>query len=161
MDIRDWPIDRIMQLPDWCFGRRWLVLSCYSIIQATTAQWLVDDPLPERTVLWGFGIQGQYSPSSTSWLKLALGDHEPANDAEFDAFDRLFHGQLDNATEEGAIWLGWHSSVWWPMRKPLETAGKRFACQSANTHATVSTRLNLGFLISSVPKEVPDWLISA
>jgi len=100
MDISNWSIDRIMQLPDWCFGRKWNLITSYNVAKDTTEQWLVKQSLPERIVLWEFGQVNAIGEYHGAYIIPALGDHDPANKAEFDAFERIFKGDLENGTFE-------------------------------------------------------------
>jgi len=160
MDVRNWPLDKIMQLPDHCFGRRWPLITTNLVVPETTVQWLLSQALPDRCVLWGIhwwaGENGLY----TNWLKFALGDHAPANDAAFDGFERLFPGDLDNTFEEGAILWTIHSSLGFDCRLPILAMGRRFAVQIANAHTTAGNTITIVFLVSSIPTEVPDCLLS-
>lgn len=160
MDIRNWGLGQIMQLPDSCFGRRWLVITSRDIGTDATDEWLVNQPLPDRLVLWHISVGGLIPVAVRSWFKFALGDHEPANDAEFDAFQRLFPGDLDNTIEEGAILLGNIKPGELRCRMPLDVAGRRFAVQVNNKHESAIMHLRIAFTISSIPTEAPDWLVS-
>jgi len=160
MDVRDWGMAKLMQLPDWCFGERWPIITCNTVAVGQTEQWIVEKPVPDRIVLWSVRVFGSQGDIATSWIKFALGDHEPANDAEFDAFERLFKGDFDRSIQEGAFPVVKYADISMTMRKPLEMNGRRFAIQMSNNHGSVSSFLAYVFEVSSVPSEVPDWLIS-
>lgn len=160
MDVRNWGMAKLMQLPDWCFGSRWNVVSCNTVAVGQTEQWIVDTPVPDTIVLWSIRVFGSQGDIATSWMKFAIGDHEPANDGEFDAFDRLFPGDLDRSVQEGAIPVVKYSMLEFTMRKPIQMDGRRFAIQMSNNHGSVGSFLAWVFEISSIPTEVPDWLVS-
>jgi len=160
MDVRNWPMGQIMQLPDCCFGRRWPVLTSRGIATDVTDQWLVGQPIPDRCVLWGLHIVLGGSISTDSFFKLAFSDHEPADAADFNTFERVFRGDFDNAADEGAFYLEYGAELQIPMKVLLEPQGRRFAVQAFNGHESATKYFRAAFVISSIPKEVPDWLIS-
>lgn len=160
MRIDNWPLGKIMQLPDCVFGRRWPVFTSQNIAGAATNQWMVEDPLPDRCVLWKICITNLGDVTDAAVVKFAIGNHEPANDAEFDAFPRLFPGNFDEPAFEGGIYLMRYSYPIIFCRMPIMTSGNRFVVQLQNRHATVMIRCTIIFEISSIPTEVPDWLIS-
>jgi len=149
-----------MQLPDECFGRRWAVISSHQIAADATDEWLVKQPLPDGCVLWGLRVIQGGSEAGVHWVKIALGDNEPVSDATFDAFERLFPGDFDNAAEEGAIYFMYPSPVDMQLRMPIVSMGRRFAVQAHNGNNLVIMNMCVVFLISSIPTEVPDCLLS-
>ncbi len=52
MDIRNWPLSQIMQLPDAAFGRRWPVGLAYAFAGAGAEFDISEAALPERFVIW-------------------------------------------------------------------------------------------------------------
>ncbi|GAH72945.1 unnamed protein product, partial [marine sediment metagenome] len=56
MDVRNWPADRIMQLPDHCFGRRWLVSVIGARSEIGPAFDISEAGLPEWTVIWNLTL---------------------------------------------------------------------------------------------------------
>jgi len=160
MNISNWPIGKIMQLPDEVFGRRWPVITSRSIAAASTDEWMVKTRIPNRLVIWEMLMNAWVDYEDLNWMKFAFGSHEPANDAEFDAFERIFEGDLDNATEEGAIYMPKMQMVRMQMRMPEEPSGNRFCIQASNVSASNAMQILVTFVISSIPTEVPDWILS-
>jgi len=160
MNISNWPTGRIMQLPDEVFGRRWPVITSRSIAIGLTDEWMCKTRIPNKMVIWEMIINAWVDYEDLNWMKFAFGNHEPANDAEFDAFERIFEGDLDNATEEGAIYMPKMQTVRMQMRMPEEPNGNRFCFQASNTSTTNTMQIAVGIVISSMPTEVPDWIIS-
>ena len=160
MDVKGWPLDQIMSLPDHCFGRRWPIVSSRAVGVNSLEQWLVHAALPDRCVLWQLQAYPAQYTAASCLFKVALGDHEPANDAEFDAFERLFPGNLDNAAGEGSFYVTGLFKVDIPMRLPIFPQGRRFVVQAFNSHATILLPIVMVFVVSSFPTEVPDCLLS-
>lgn len=160
MDIREWPLDKLMQLPDWCYGSRWAIITNIRVAGVETLQWLVKDPLPDKIILWELGTFRCTVPAIYSWIKFSLGDHEPKNAADFDTFEPLFWGDLNNEVKSGAIYLNPTETIQISMKRGIETKNKQFAIQTYNAHASSYMVVSAKFIISSIPTEVPDWLFS-
>lgn len=153
-------MDRIMQLPDCCFGRRWPV--SVGVLDATPGTYydISEAGLPERCVVWS----AFYVPNTTSAahtrVSLALGDHQPVNDAQFDALDALFR--------DLGFWVGtrrvmaahaYTGAYVISFRQQVQISGRRlvgrFEMAAGSVYPTVA-----GVVVSSIPTEVPDWLCS-
>lgn len=160
MDVSKWNFDKVMQLPDWCFGRRWPILSTNIVTPANKVQWIVAKGVPDKIVLWELRVFGSMGDITSSWFKVAIGSNRPASDAQFDSFEKLFPGDYDKPQEENAIPVAKYQPMVISMRRPIDMSGKRFVIQIENNHASVGMRLCFVFVISSIPKEVPDWLFS-
>ncbi|GAJ03313.1 unnamed protein product, partial [marine sediment metagenome] len=52
MDVSKWSIDRIMQLPDWCFGKRWWVGTYIGPAADEVNYFLIPESVPDVFVLW-------------------------------------------------------------------------------------------------------------
>ena len=160
MDIRNWPLDRIMQLPDWCFGRRWMVGVGAFSNAITTVYDISEAGLPERIVIWEIGILFCCDVGTVSFVSLALGDQLPTTDTKFFANQRLFKdiGRLEGSERVLSV-CGVGSFCIRNIKKPVETGGRRLIGRFLNTVAkTMLVDVIINF--SSLPKEVPDWLSS-
>jgi len=160
MDIRDWPIARIMQLPDWCFGRRWWVGEYMGATNGRAFYNMGDENLPDWFVVWGILISAR-SPNCLEALRLTmrLGTVLPAAPADVNGMDRILEGvSIPTVTYEfypnqnGVDWINCDRIV-------HESQGRRLV-MIANGDQTIAYEMTAGMLISSVPKEVPDWLVS-
>ncbi|GAH58066.1 unnamed protein product, partial [marine sediment metagenome] len=92
MDIRNWPMDRIMQLPDECFGRRFLVSCSLAYADAGSTFDISEIALPEACVLWSLNVAWYNEDTATHYIRLALGDQLPATVAMMDALEPLISG---------------------------------------------------------------------
>jgi len=69
MDTSNWGDGRIMQLPDWCFGRRWPI-SCAATVSAGLYRWqLSPSRLPERMVVWSAFVEARLA----TWATISAG----------------------------------------------------------------------------------------
>lgn len=157
-NISDWPIESIMQLPRRAFGQRWLVITNLEVSTETIGFVMAKAKLPDRIVLWSITVQGTFQAAFTNYIKFALGEKAPADEAEFDLYERIFKGDLENQTDEGGIYLPEEANMRWTMKKMIETQGRQLVVEFNNRHTTLSAIINVAFEISSVPRSLPEWL---
>jgi len=159
MDISHWNMNQVMQLPDWCFGERWPVITSQRLEADTTTQWISEQSLPDAGVIWEVSLLGAYGVGGDLYYQIALGDYKPATGAEFQAFEKVFPGSYDSNQTAGQIFFGYQMARRVTMRKLMKPQGRRFAYLAHNAHATERMTLTLCVVVSSVPKEAPDWLV--
>lgn len=160
MDIRDWPLDRIMQLPDHCFGRRWPIGLQATLLNAEPVFDISEFALPERCVIWEVVLVGRIAAFASVELCLALGDQLPPDDAAFAVLELVFGGVESAAGVRGAIetpTLSIHQVT--KLRVPLQTSGRRFVGRFIRREAMVAAA-DVIIVVSSIPREVPDCLLS-
>ena len=158
MNISQWPMSRIMQLPDECFGQRWLIFLEYMSAGPFHHFLMSEVALPDRCVVWGFGYDFMNSAPTSSNIRLALGDSLPNTAEEMDILDPLIQGLGFLGPEPRAIILHtFQSNMWWPMRKLILPQGRRLVMEF-DAPLIGDHRMRLAIEVSSVPTEVPDWL---
>ena len=160
MNIDNWPMDRIMRLPDWCFGRRWWIRDYMGGTAGGIEFRLGDEQLPDKFVVWGV-LTACRAPNCLEAIRLTvrLSDHAPSGVADVNSMERLLKGiSIPTITYElyvnqnGVYWIG-------GQRQIIESAGRKLAYTS-NGDQAITYEMTVGVLISALPKEVPDWLIS-
>ena len=160
MDIRHWGLNKIMQLPDCCFGRRFMV-SCALDIGAAQREYDISEvALPETCVIWELVIDGSGSFGDRGIVRIALGDQLPTAVAMFNELDPLFMGLGLQGAEPRPLELNGGEVLSFRMlRMPVAAAGRRLVIEGI-TGETITCRVFVGIVVSGVPKEVPDWLVS-
>lgn len=160
MDIRDWPLDQILQLPDSYLGRRDMVTVHLDKTGIGTGWAFSPQGFPERMVVWEFWLQIAASDETLVGVKIRLGDALPTTAAEVIALEPLFANfgflvandyQLEVVPP---VLLRFNR-----LKKPIQTMGRRLVIQAGHA-ISANFFLNIGVIFSSIPKEVPDWLIS-
>ncbi len=160
MDIRNWPMDRIMQLPDCCFGRRFII-SCTSLALAGTARWDISEvAFPESAVIWEVLAWGNGGYPDIHSIRLAIGDQLPTAVAMMDGLEPLFQGlgrqgispRVIIGSIEGFLALR-------RLKMPLSAAGRRLVLE-VQAAVEKDAEYTVCLTVSSMPKEVPDWLFS-
>ena len=93
MEIRNWPMDRIMQLPDHCFGRRFSVIFSGSVGAFGTSYFISELSLPDRCVLWELNMFSRTATADIPFGQIRysfkLGTKLPASDAEVALLDDI------------------------------------------------------------------------
>lgn len=160
MDVSRWGLDQLMMLPDHCFGRRWPV-GVYSENTAADVYYDISEAgLGDRCVIWQ-AIVYHSGPDTTALnISLALGDQMPADDAEFDALEPLFSDLGRRFEGRRVIDQGsFMSLLSIPMRMPIQAQGRRLVGRFAIAWAPAIPPAVI-LVVSSVPREVPDCLLS-
>ena len=160
MNIRGWPLDRIMQLPDCCFGRRWPIFFSDKRETAGDTFYISEFALPERCVLWEINFNWeQFVPVVGAYVKgsvgIALGDILPANLVEFIALESMIPG-ADQILTGGRVLV---ADMHLKMKNLYQVSGRRVVVRFYAPGPT-SWYATLGLIVSSIPTEVPDWLCS-
>ncbi|MBA7532758.1 hypothetical protein ES705_24988 [subsurface metagenome] len=160
MNIRNWPMDQIMQLPDCCFGTRWPV-SCGVTSSAVIDQFtIVKTGLPDRCVLWELLVLVKSEMAQLFQVEFAWGDQLPPDLSAWNQLQKMFPCQgvqdASNYYWEG----GGHGDLALRrLRMPSPASGQR-PCMRVDKTSTAEYMVTAIFVVSSFPTEVPDWLIS-
>lgn len=160
MNISNWSLNRIMQLPDFCFGRRWPI-SIWAEPDFTPPRYdIAECALPEKTVIWELHVRGSGQTATFYFVGLRLGDKLPTTEAEFDALELLFPCLDDYEIGRSGVKLQAQSDLHLTqLRYPVLSSGRRFVGKF-ETSFEYNQQIEVVFVVSSVPTEVPDWLIS-
>lgn len=158
MDISRWPLDRIMQLPDWCFGRRWWIGEYLGSTVGTVDYRLGEENLPDYFVVWGLLISCR-SPACLEAMRLTmrLGTILPTAPGDVNEMDRIFKGiSIPSITYE--FYPDSNKVTWINAGRIVHESKGRKLVVMANGDQVIQYEMTAGLLISAVPREVPDWL---
>ena len=160
MNIDNWPMHRIMQLPDWCFGRKFVVSCCVHAGAGATDWDISEITLPENFVVWQIKIMQFAVVDTVSSIRIALGDQLPTAAKMMDALEPLIYGLGLQGAEPRQIDVSPRSTLFsLDLRLPIAAQGKRLILEATGAPAS-SNYTTIAVVISSLPKEVPDWLLS-
>jgi len=160
MDIRNWPIDRIMQLPDCCFGTRYPVTLTY-VGGITVGSFDISEMgLPDKCVLWEINLIGFSQPVTNYWTcSLKLGDHLPAAVPDFAALANLHPSLGMNVAGNRLMFMPDSQSFnIRGIKIPIEAQGRRVVASFITS--VEDNDLMCILIFSHMPTEVPEWLIS-
>ncbi|MBA7708110.1 hypothetical protein ES703_116998 [subsurface metagenome] len=161
MRIDNWPIDRIMRLPDWCFGRRYVISA--TAFGAVGAQgWDISElSFPEVCVIWSLSFWASRVSPDVEALRIAMGTQLPTAVGMMDVLDPIFPGLGFHGAEPRQIepaLAGLASGMF--LRMPLEPRGRNLIIEVSSV-AEKNGSVIVALVVSAMPREVPDWLISA
>lgn len=160
MDIRNWPLGRIMQLPDHCFGRRWAVSVAQANEASQTNYDISEVALPDVGVMWEVGIYGFGAIGQLCTIRLAIGDQLPAAAAEMDRLEPLIMGLGFQGADPRRIRLQWATPmVAVDLRMPIQAQGRRLVMEVVTDAGQVMDVICV-IVVSGVPTEVPNCLLS-
>lgn len=161
MDISKWDIERVMQLPDWCFGWRFPV--CTAIESSTGAlTWDISEvSLPERAVLWELVFYSPRGYTTMDSIRIGLAHQIPTSQAQMDKSTELLKGFGRLISGRRILKLyGAEVPSMRMLRMPVETGNRKLVLEVKATTGN-NSQVILMTVWSSLPKEVPDWLFSA
>ncbi len=160
MDVSSWPINKIMQLPDCCFGKRWWIGEYIGTTAAELVYFTIKDRLPDWFVLWSMFVQGTDWTAGTG-INLTVKLADRANDIDsFWNADRLFH-QIGTENMVYEFHLTVKGMFYLPYIRSVHESKNNRICGAFKIRGETEPCENqIAMLISSVPKEVPDWMFS-
>ncbi|MBA7630461.1 hypothetical protein ES703_37983 [subsurface metagenome] len=159
MNVSRWSLDKLMQLPDWCFGKRWWIGEYIGTTAAELVYFTIKDRLPDRFVLWSMLVQGTDREAGTGInLTIKLADRAFDDDSFWNA-DRLFH----QIASEGMVYeffLDVNGYFYLPyIRSAHESKNNRICGAFKVRNEETPCENQIAMLISSVPREVPNWVV--
>lgn len=157
MDIRDWPMDRIMQLPDEAFGTRFSVLFSGVVPSLSTRFFISSIGLPNKCVLWEIFVGAH--PDSGSGANpvmtygLGLGDQLVTDNVEMGRLENILTGIHES---EFTISIFRQNLNLSRLRIPVIAQGRRVVL-AARSRSVVQNDFVVGLVFSAIPNEIPDF----
>ncbi len=160
MDVRNWPLDRIMQLPDHCFGRRW-VIACGGLTDADTDVFtIVRTGVPDKCVIWEILVSAMSGLTVQIAVEFAWADQLVTTLAEWTRLQKMFPCQGVQDDGNFYFWTGGVGGLCLRrLRLTSPAAGLRPSVRLAGASGD-GFNLTTLFVVSSLPTEVPDCLLS-
>jgi len=160
MNVSQWGIGQLMQLPDCCFGSRFEVVLGARVTAAATVYTISPMALPDKCVIWQASLFwpwfGTGAATILANVQVVLGDHLPIAAAEFNALEDVFPGAENYG---GGQFIFRQPVNLTKLRKPIAAQGRRLIVSFTQT-TTAMIDMLAAFVISSMPTEVPDCLLS-
>lgn len=160
MNITKWNSERIMQLPDWVFGEKYIV-TCKVASSGANSIWDISEiSYPNRMVLWQLNLAWINCNDATGYIRLAFGEKIPTSTVMMDGLKSVVTGLGQQGPEPRKIYgftnMGQEVI---DLRKYMEPQGHKLVVEATSVVGK-ATRVRIHTIVSSIPKEVPDWLIS-
>ena len=160
MDISTWPIDKIMQLPDHCFGRKFVVSCAVRVVPEATVWDISEIALPNVFVLWQLQIYPYGFTTADSRIRIALGSKLPTAEEQMDRYQPLISDLGIHGTRPRRIYLFQRTGTFIVfMRMPISAQGQRLVIE-AHAEADANANVSVQIVVSAIPKEIPEWLFS-
>jgi len=156
MDIQNWGTHKIMQLPDYCFGRRFLV-SCTVTGGDAAAAWDISEiALPERCVLWEYRAFCSCVSGELASFRVALGDQLPVTTAIMDGLEPLINGLGSQGPGPRAIHMSYEGKlVWNRLRQNVQSTSRSLIIEATGAQGKTPI-VTVGIVVSGVPRSIPD-----
>ncbi len=156
MDLRNWPFESIMQLPDHCFGRREMLQLAVDLSGAGSVYAINLAGLPDKMVIWEVNVAARAVVASTIHVGLALGEQLPVSDAEYNALELVFPNVISSDDDRGEFEVCVNSAFSiTKVRFPVLAQGRRLIAKFTR-HQGNATEGVITVVYSSIPNEVPQ-----
>ena len=157
MDISNWPMSKIMQLPADAFGRRELVQMAVVLTSAAPKFVMSLTGLPDKMVIWEVIIAAGADAIVTIRVRLALGIRLPASTGEFEAMEKLFSNVLAlDGVPGGFEAPGGSGLLITKVRFPVVVSGRRLIARVQRNQGLATSGVVL-IAYSAIPTEIPDY----
>ncbi len=157
MDIRNWPIEKIMQLPNEAFGTREVLQLAVDLTSADPVYVISPAGLPDKMVIWEINVAARAAVIVTIHAGLAFGEQLPASDVEFDNLETVFPNVISSDGDRGEFEVS--SSAGFDVtqgRFPVVVSGRRLIGKLTR-HQGNATEGVIVVVYSSIPTEIPDF----
>lgn len=160
MNISNWGIAKIMRLPDWCFGVRWPLCVSPEAAAGAVGFDISESTRTDRLVIWEMTITTSLMLRQADYFRLAMGMQLPTTAVEFNELDPLFPTVGNQGPEPRQI--GFFNPMGFAIRnmKFAVPIGPRRIVAEVTPTADQDGGLNIVFVCSAMPKEIPDWIVS-
>ena len=160
MNISKWPLSKKMQLPEEAFGVKYMVGVELGSAANTIEYLMSPQSMPDDCVIWSFFYSGCMVSCNYTRLAFALGENPPNDAAQFGSCQPLLHGYKDQNFAYD-LFLPANDSVIIPdMKFYVKAAGRRLLVMHKPYGGEGYFEGNLFFMVTTVPTEVPEWLVS-
>lgn len=160
MDIRNWPMDMILQLPDHFLSRRYSVFVALDLPEETTAWDISELALPDRAIIHEFGVLGNGFFGKDALVRLALGDQLPTAVGTMSGLEPLFAGLGFQGPEPRTFRVMTGAGLYLRRLRMFVPAQGRRLVLEAVTGAGITMSVMACVVVSSIPTEIPDCLLS-
>ncbi len=156
MDIRNWSMDQIMQLPDHCFGRRFSIIFGKDLGGGGVEFFTSELALPDRVVLWEVYFHIVSDEGTTGFMlaafSLGLSSVPVTASAAFVPLEKILTGVDNIAFSIPIVNAPFHLTR---LRLPVNSQGRRVVLYM-DLNSSAHMRFSVGLVFSTIPNDVPD-----
>lgn len=159
MDVSGWTLAKRMELPDWCFGNKWIIGCPVKTLLTGTNYWGISEvSLPDPVCIWTLGCWVRTEEFVSLTTRIGLRATIPTSDVEMDAAIEMF--PLLGAPRVGPnlVRFGflYSEAFFMKVRKGMNTDGLKLVVQVCSTVLNVYVQFSL--LVSELPTRIPAHL---
>lgn len=159
IDISNWPIQDVMMLPDYCFGRRWLVGLTFTLTGPGAVYVLSPAKMPDKFVIWNMTINLRWATSSSILATFGMGEQSPGSALEFDNLPKIFPECETQAGLKGGFEINYLVQTDFPRLKMPVIGSGRYIIGKFVRSVGSSQGGQVCFTVSMLPKAVPEWTL--
>ena len=156
MDIRNWSMDQIMQLPDHCFGRRFSIIFGKDTGGGGEEFFISELALPDRVVLWEVYFHLVTDELAAGFMlgafSLGLSSVPVTANAAFIPLEKILTGVDNIFSGIHVVNAPFHLTR---LRLPVNSQGRRVVLYM-DFNSAAHMRFSVGLVFSSIPNDVPD-----
>jgi hypothetical protein len=156
MNLQGHTDDKIMRLPDHCFGRQWRIGGIAEGFNNARRYVQQVFSVPNDIVIWGMAVNGDGTNQAEFDTEIRLGNEIPSNDLKFLAMEPVFP-EVYNFELVPSYFktIAANDVSAWNFRQPVHPNGRGIIF--AMTQRTTGTHaLSVNLLISGFPSEVGE-----
>lgn len=137
------------------------MISCTVVPPEGVQSWdIAEIAFPEKAVIWELTVEivGAFEPGDN--FRIALGDQLPTTEAQMDALEPLFPGTGQQGPEPRRMLMQLYTGTSMrQLKMPIQASGRRMIVEVTPVGAAEKPVV-VKIIVSSLPTEVPNWLIS-
>lgn len=147
-------------VPDWCFGQKWWIGDTITTAAAVAKYFFFSDLPPDNFVLWDiFVAQSGYAAATKIDLTICLCRQAPVS-GDIKTLTRLMR-QFGTPGQAYQLHLPPNTANHLgPMKTLVEANNDGIGGCVILPNETANCDLTVAVLISALPKEVPEWVVS-
>jgi len=158
VDISKWPLNKIMQLPDHCFGRRWWVGTYVGTAADATTYFAIEESVPDKFILWDVLIATTgHTAAKQANVTLRLCSQAPTA-GNIKTFRRLMTNMSSRIQMYDIYLPPVALSHLGPMRNFIEAGNDKIGGALKLPSETATCENAVACLISGIPREIPDFM---
>lgn len=160
MNIENWSIEKKMQLPEWCYGTKYVISAAARILGVGPEYDISELSFPDVAVIWQVAITHVISNSFDNYFRVGLAMQIPTTAAEMNQSMELLPGYGTKGSKPRIMnSYSPHKHEKFECKIPIKPQGRKLVVEVVAV-ATKEIAIRMAVVVSSIPKEVPDWVVS-
>jgi len=160
MDIRNWSLGQIVQLPEHVFGRKYCVSVELTVGGGITEYAMSEMAFPERMILWQVAIYWGLWSAAGSYLRLGMRDQIPTSPAEMSSAEEILPGVGESMLGPNMLHAYQYTGQEIiDLKAPMIPPARHLVAQVTSSGGATSN-VRAICVVSGIPNEVPECVLS-